>query len=336
MGFGTSHVFKTTNAGASWTDKNGNLPDSPANSIALDPANPSIIYVGTDIGVFVSIDDGATWADFGTGMPNVPVVKLKTFISGGVKKLRAATYGRGMWQADLASPDVNFSGPTLSFVTVVGRTSSAQQTTLSNSTAAPIAIGSIAATGEFAATSNCPAVLQTGAACQVFVSFSPLSAGTRAGSLTLFSNASGGARTLSLSGNGVDFTLTLVRPARPTRNAANPVVVSRTSRAAQPALFDVMVSSSDAGALQGLPSSETQVALQCTGAPRGMRCAVEPPSVDLAKETTPVRVTISAVPQLGPIRLRSRSALAAGIYKLQLRALAGAISRMVELSLEIK
>jgi len=196
MGFGTSHVFKTTDAGATWVDKNADLPDSPANSIALDPTNANALYLGTDVGVFVSIDDGASWADFGAGMPNVPVVKMKTFVSGGVKKLRAATYGRGLWQIDLASPDVNFSGSTLSFATVVGRTSAGQQTILANNSAGPITIGSISTTGEFSASSDCPAMLSSGGSCHVSVFFSPLGAGTRSGSVVLTSNAAGAPRTL--------------------------------------------------------------------------------------------------------------------------------------------
>ncbi|MCU1308014.1 MAG: hypothetical protein JWN45_2709 [Acidobacteriaceae bacterium] len=333
MGFGTSHVFKTTDAGATWIDKNADLPDSPANSIALDPTNTNVLYVGTDVGVFVSIDDGVSWADFGAGMPNVPVVKMKTFASGGVKKLRAATYGRGLWQIDLASPDVNFSGSTLSFATVVGRTSVGQQTTLTNNSAGPITIGSISASGEFRASSDCPPVLPTGVSCRVAIFFSPLSAGIRSGSLLLTSNASGGLRTLPLSGNGVDFALTLVRPARPTRSAAN-TAISRVSAAAPNAIVDVVVSSTGAAALDGLPSAQTQVELQCVGAPSGMQCAVEPSSVDLARETNAVRVIVSmALQQRLPMRLQPKPAK--GTYYLQLKAISGKIVRIINLPIAV-
>ncbi|MCU1301809.1 MAG: hypothetical protein JWQ87_2093, partial [Candidatus Sulfotelmatobacter sp.] len=330
MGFGTSHVFKTTDAGTTWIDKNADLPDSPANSIALDPINANVLYVGTDVGVFVSIDDGASWADFGAGMPNVPVVKMKTFVSGGIKKLRAATYGRGLWQIDLASPDVNFSGSTLSFATVVGRTSAAQQGTLTNTTASPVTIGSISASGEFSASSDCPGVLPTGASCHVSVFFSPLGAGTRSGSLVLTSNAAGAPRTLPLSGNGVDFALTLVRPARPTRNAANTGNISRVSPAAPSAIVDIVVNSSGAAALDGLPTAERRVELQCADVPRGLQCAVEPPTVDLARETNAVRVIVSAAvqPRL-PMRLQPKAAK--GTYNLQLKAISGKVVHAIKL-----
>jgi len=89
----------------------------------------------------------------------------------------------------------------------------------------------------------------------------------------------------------VDFALTLVRPARPTRSAANIGNISRVSQAAPSVIVDVVVSSSAAAALEKLPSSETQVELQCADVPRGLQCAIEPSSVDLARETNAVRVT---------------------------------------------
>src|SRR5207247_10734343 len=49
MGLHVSHVWKTTNAGASWTDFTGNLPDAPANTVLVDAGT---VYVGTDVGVW--------------------------------------------------------------------------------------------------------------------------------------------------------------------------------------------------------------------------------------------------------------------------------------------
>lgn len=106
------HVFKTTD-GATWTNisgnpTNGGLPDAPANTVTLDPANSNIVYVGTDVGVFMTTDNGAHWAEYGpaTGagpLPNVPVTKLEAINTGTARKLRASTYGRGMWEISLAS-----------------------------------------------------------------------------------------------------------------------------------------------------------------------------------------------------------------------------------------
>jgi len=111
MGFtgGTGHVWKTTNAGAAWTDFTANLPDSPVNSIVVDPTQPQV-YVGTDVGAFSSSTSTANWTELGpvaapgqTGfLPNVVVTALAIFNSGGEELLRASTYGRGIWQFGLA------------------------------------------------------------------------------------------------------------------------------------------------------------------------------------------------------------------------------------------
>ena len=117
MGFNVSHVFKTTNAGASWTDWSGSgntaLPDAPVNALLVDSSvTAAQIYVGTDVGVFASSTASASWTEVGTPsepggvagyLPNVPVTAVRMFNSGGVKKLRVSTYGRGLWEYALAS-----------------------------------------------------------------------------------------------------------------------------------------------------------------------------------------------------------------------------------------
>lgn len=115
MGFtgGTGHVWKTTNAGVSWTDFTANLPDSPANAVVAYPGLSSV-YVATDVGVFGSATSAANWTELGpdpkTGLPgflpNVAVTALAVFNSGGQQLLRASTYGRGIWQFNLViTPD---------------------------------------------------------------------------------------------------------------------------------------------------------------------------------------------------------------------------------------
>jgi len=92
-GFGTGHVFLTTNAGVSWSDISSNLPDLPTNAVVLDPKGKAV-YVGTDKGVYVSMDEGHAWTIMGTGLPRVAVVDL-VFAADG--ELVAATHGRGVW-----------------------------------------------------------------------------------------------------------------------------------------------------------------------------------------------------------------------------------------------
>ena len=109
MGFGVSHVWKTSNGGFSWTDFTGNLPDAPADALLVDPASTSsngMVYLGTDVGVFSSFTTSPSWTEVGplsgpgpSGfLPNVPVTALRMFNNQGTKLLRASTYGRGLWQ----------------------------------------------------------------------------------------------------------------------------------------------------------------------------------------------------------------------------------------------
>ncbi len=113
MGFGAAHLLKTTDAGATWAKldgdpQNGGLPDAPANAVALDPNTAGVVYVGTDVGVFTTSDNGASWTELGASsgqgvLPNVPVTRLRVFNSSGSVRLRASTYGRGVWDTPLAS-----------------------------------------------------------------------------------------------------------------------------------------------------------------------------------------------------------------------------------------
>ncbi len=85
--------------GSEWTNLSGNLPNVPVNCIVYQQDSPDRIYVGTDIGVFYTDYSSKIWEQFGTGLPNVIVNELD--IHNGAKKIRAATYGRGIWEADI-------------------------------------------------------------------------------------------------------------------------------------------------------------------------------------------------------------------------------------------
>ncbi len=103
-GFLSGHVFRTTDAGATWTDLSETLPDIPTTAIALHPDDENIIYVGTDIGVFITLDGGATWSEYSNGLPRVGVADLEVHESS--KTLRLASHGRSMWEIDLVSPSI--------------------------------------------------------------------------------------------------------------------------------------------------------------------------------------------------------------------------------------
>ncbi len=96
-GFGNGHVFRSAGAGDTWTDISGNLPNVPTTALLLDETGDTpIIYVGTDIGVFRSLDDGLDWERFNNGLPTVRVEDLVLNPITGV--LAASTHGRGMWR----------------------------------------------------------------------------------------------------------------------------------------------------------------------------------------------------------------------------------------------
>jgi hypothetical protein len=70
----------------------------PAHCILIDPDNPSRLYVGTDIGVFVSVDDGANWARENTGFANVITESMSINRTGATKYIYAFTHGRSLFR----------------------------------------------------------------------------------------------------------------------------------------------------------------------------------------------------------------------------------------------
>jgi hypothetical protein len=97
-GFGQNgHVFRTTVGGSVWQDISPAL-DVPFGALALDGSDtPTTIYVGTDLGVLRSVDEGATWSVLDDiHFPRAPVTDLVLSRQGGI--LRAATYGRGVFE----------------------------------------------------------------------------------------------------------------------------------------------------------------------------------------------------------------------------------------------
>lgn len=108
--FGGVHVWKSTDAGASWQPLDGSgegrLPDVPVHAIAINPRNPRELYLGTDLGLFVSLDGGASWAVENTGYANVITEDLKLVAPPGqTPQLFAFTYGRGVWRVNLGDFD---------------------------------------------------------------------------------------------------------------------------------------------------------------------------------------------------------------------------------------
>jgi hypothetical protein len=102
-GFGGKHIWRSLDGGVTWSGFDGNLPDIPVHSIAIDPTLKGRIYLGTDLGVFVSLNDGATWM-VESGL--APVLTEYVTIAQGDHgpSIYAFTHGRGAWRASLTAP----------------------------------------------------------------------------------------------------------------------------------------------------------------------------------------------------------------------------------------
>jgi len=94
------HVFKSSDSGQNWSDISGNLPDAPVNAMAVDPENTSLLFVGTDVGAFVSFNGGQSWQILDKGMPAVVINDLK--IHPESRELIAGTHGRSMYKLDIS------------------------------------------------------------------------------------------------------------------------------------------------------------------------------------------------------------------------------------------
>jgi hypothetical protein len=100
-------VFRTTDAGASWTNVTHNLQAfTPGllRSAAFILAGPGAVMVGTDRGVYALKLDGTVWDSLGTGLPNAPVFELDYDVAR--DKLMAGLLGRGAWVLTPLAPDV--------------------------------------------------------------------------------------------------------------------------------------------------------------------------------------------------------------------------------------
>jgi VCBS repeat-containing protein len=174
-----------------------------------------------------------------------------------------------------AGPGATLSPASLTFAAQVDNTPSAAQTiTLTNSGTAALTITSVAASGDFAETNNCGASVAAGANCAVHVTFTPTTAGSRSGTLTITDNASGSPQTAALSGTGTDFA------AAPATGSGTTATVTAGGTATYTLAFT------------GTPGFTGTVSLTCMGAPALATCTVSPSSLPLSG-TTAANATVS-------------------------------------------
>lgn len=287
MGFHTAHVWKTTNAGLLWTDFTANLPDAPVNAIVVDAGSSltnGTIYVGTDIGVFLSGTGAANWTEVGPSvgqqgfLPNVAMTSLKIFNAGGLKRLRAATYGRGVWEWNLVTtPDFQLSVANNPLTVFPGQTATFDGTAF--------ALNGYNAAVNLSCAAGTTSPPQT---CAVSPSaILPTPRGT-----PFFVNASGAAGDYGFNIHAVgldplavthDFSLTLH-------------VIDFTLSAPSPASVSVVPGNTTAPVsltVSALGAFNASVALSCSGLPVGAACVFQPSSSVVPSGPNPALVTLN-------------------------------------------
>ena len=118
-------VFQSIDGGSTWTDISTGLPTLPTNCVIQNRQNTSMLelYAATDVGVYVKLGTD-NWIPFSDSLPNVVVSELEIYyddVTPSNSLIRAATYGRGLWESDLYStynpPAADFTGtPTTGIV----------------------------------------------------------------------------------------------------------------------------------------------------------------------------------------------------------------------------
>jgi len=93
-----AYVWKSTDYGKTWVDISGNIPFGPVNVIREDLVDRNVLYVGTDLSVYVSKDGGKNWDVLGGNLPSTYVHDLIIHPRDNI--IVIATHGRGMWAID--------------------------------------------------------------------------------------------------------------------------------------------------------------------------------------------------------------------------------------------
>ena len=101
-GYNANRVYQSSNAGTSWTNLSTGLPSLPAYSIVQNKQSTSEVqlYVGTELGIYFK-KGTANWVAYNTNLPNVKIGEIEIYYDANPQnsKLRAATYGRGLWES---------------------------------------------------------------------------------------------------------------------------------------------------------------------------------------------------------------------------------------------
>jgi len=105
-GYNNNNLYKSTDGGSTWTNISAGLPSLPVLDVVQDNSysKRTVLYAGTDVGVYKKVDD-SEWNIFSNQLPNVIVNDLAIYYDKdqGKNVLRAATYGRGLWETQIVN-----------------------------------------------------------------------------------------------------------------------------------------------------------------------------------------------------------------------------------------
>jgi hypothetical protein len=95
------YIWKTDDYGATWTKIVGGIRDDAyVNAVREDHNRAGLLYAGTNHGVYVSHDDGASWQELNMGLPDIPITNVVVEHN----ELAVASHGRGFWILDNMAP----------------------------------------------------------------------------------------------------------------------------------------------------------------------------------------------------------------------------------------
>ena len=93
------YVYRSKDYGETWEDISANIPGGPVNVIKEDPFNSRTLYVGTDMGVYVTTDGAESWSVLGSKLPIAFVHDIA--IHNKKREMVIATHGRGVWKISI-------------------------------------------------------------------------------------------------------------------------------------------------------------------------------------------------------------------------------------------
>ena len=95
------YLWKSVDFGKTWQDITANIPSGPINVVREDPKNPNVLYVGTDLGVYVTVDGGQKWHVLANNLPTTFVHDLVIHPRDDIMVI--GTHGRGVYALDVQS-----------------------------------------------------------------------------------------------------------------------------------------------------------------------------------------------------------------------------------------